>query len=265
MYVKTRLGRWFYEERGRGTPIVLWHSLLCDGEMWRAQVGPLSEIGRVVVFDGPGHGRSEGAPPFDLWENVEAAVDALGALGIERAIWCGLSWGGMLGMRLAIAHPERVRALALLDTQAGRDGRAKRVKYTLLVQFSRVAGIPEKVWDRAIAPIMFGARALRERPELSKHQYRRTAGFPVDALARTSMAVVVSRDDVTDKVGQIRAPTLVIHGEDDRAIPLERGRELASRIPGARLEIVPGAGHLSTMEAPARVNAALVPFVRAHA
>ena len=76
-YVRTRLGRWFYEERGAakrpGDPaIVLWHGLLFDGGMWRHQIEPLAALGRVVVFDGPGHGKSEVPPPFSLEDNADA-------------------------------------------------------------------------------------------------------------------------------------------------------------------------------------------------
>src|SRR5258708_17378904 len=98
MYVRTGLGRWFYQEHGKpdGAPIVLWHSLLCDGGMWDAQVAPLAELGRVIVLDGPAHGRSEAPPPFTLWENAEAIVDAFDALDVHQAIWCGPSSGRML-------------------------------------------------------------------------------------------------------------------------------------------------------------------------
>ena len=90
-YVGTRLGRWFYEERGKAKPsdktaIVLLHGLLFDGGSWKNQVGPLSELGRVVVFDGPGHGKSEVPPIFTLDEHADALADALAELEIERAV-----------------------------------------------------------------------------------------------------------------------------------------------------------------------------------
>jgi len=87
-YVRTRLGRWFYEERGASIrssdpTIVLWPSLLCDGGMWKNQIEPLASCGRVVVFDGPGHGKSEVPPPFSLEDNADALTDAFGELQIE--------------------------------------------------------------------------------------------------------------------------------------------------------------------------------------
>ena len=90
-YVRTRLGRWFYEERGTvkrsGDPvIVLWHSLLFDGGMWKRQIEPLSALGRVVVFDGPGHGKSEVPPTFSLEDNADAMTDAFAELGIDKCV-----------------------------------------------------------------------------------------------------------------------------------------------------------------------------------
>src|SRR5690349_12906420 len=109
-YVRTRLGRLFYEERGQarrpGDPaIVLLHGLLFDGGMWRDQIGPLAALGRVIVMDGPGHGKSEPPPRFMLEEHADALIDAFSDMGIDRALVVGLSWGGMLGMRFALQHP----------------------------------------------------------------------------------------------------------------------------------------------------------------
>ena len=94
-YVRTRLGRWFYEERGTAKregdpPIVLLHGLLFDGGMWRKQVEPLTALGRVILIDGPGHGKSESPPRFSLEDHADAlAIDAFGELKIPRAILVG--------------------------------------------------------------------------------------------------------------------------------------------------------------------------------
>src|SRR5271169_4624399 len=104
MYVATRLGRLYYEEHGKkdARTIVLWPSFLTDGGMWDGQVAALEKLGRVIVFDPPGHGHSEPPPPFSLDDNARALLDALDALGIERFAIAGLSWGGMIGMRVAV-------------------------------------------------------------------------------------------------------------------------------------------------------------------
>lgn len=267
MYVKTRLGRWFYEERGRarheGDPtIALWHSFLCDGGMWDAQVGPLAELGRVIVFDGPGHGKSESPPPFSLWENADAVSDALRELGVARVVWCGLSWGGMVGMRLALSHPERVAGLALLDTSPMKDTRQNRLKYALLSQVVRPFGIPQPIFEKTMATKLLGARFRREHPEAIGRLYAQLSRFPIEGVYQAARAILLGRDDITPRLREIRCPALVIHGEDDRALPMRCARAISDNVPGAKLVTIPDCGHLSAMESPEAVNAALVPFVR---
>jgi 3-oxoadipate enol-lactonase len=243
-YVRTRLGRWFYEERGAparaGDPaIVLLHGLLFDGGLFKPQVEPLSALGRVVVFDGPGHGKSEVPPPFTLEDHTDALVEAFGELGIDRAVIVGLSWGGMIAMRMALRHEKRVRALALLDTSAEREEPARRVKFRVFISFGRRFGVPRALVDAQLARVFFSDRTLREHPEL------------VERFTRT-----VSR------LGSIRVPTLVLVGRDDRATEPPYAERIAAAIPGARLVVVDECGHSSTIERPDAVNAVLVPFVR---
>ncbi len=266
MYVSTRLGRWFYREHGKpareGAPaIVLWPSFLCDGSMWDAQVGPLSELGRVLCFDGPGHGKSELPPPFSLDDNTRALLDACDALGVDKLVLVGLSWGGMVGMRLALLAPDRVKGLVLLDTSAQAERKRDRVKYRALASLFRRAGMPPWLVERQVAPKMFGRTTLATHPEMSARLSRDVNGFSREGVYRASKAIF-RRPDVTAEIAAIRAPTLVLCGEEDVATPPARSRLIADRIPGARLEMVPGAGHLSALEQPDRVNAVLVPFVR---
>jgi|HubBroStandDraft_2_1064218.scaffolds.fasta_scaffold23528_2 3-oxoadipate enol-lactonase len=267
-YVRTRLGRWFYEERGPsargGDAVLLWHSLLCDGGMWRNQLEPLSALGRVVSFDGPGHGKSE-VPPrhFTLEDNADALLDAFEELGVQRVVVCGLSWGGMVGMRLALRHPHRVKALALLDTSAEETERAEKVKYRMFVSFGRRFGMPRLLTDSQIAPLFFSARTRAEQPEMVERMVRAASGFDREGVARASLAVVVHRTNVLPDLGAIRVPTIVVCGREDRATPPIHSQRIAEKVPGARLVWIDGAGHLSTLEKPTEVNGALVPFVKA--
>jgi 3-oxoadipate enol-lactonase len=266
-YVRTRLGRWFYEERGAakraGAPaIVLWHSFLCDGGMWRGQVEPLSALGRVLVFDGPGHGKSEVPPTFTLEDNADALVDAFDDLGVESSVMVGLSWGGMIGMRLALRHAKRVRALALLDTSAEPDERARIIKYRLMISFTRRFGMPRALTDSQVTPMFFSGRTIASKPELVERTIRAANGFPRDGLARAALAVLIHRKDILGKIDAIRVPTLVICGAEDRATEVPHSQRIAERISGSRLVIIQGAGHLSALERPDAVNEVLVPFVR---
>jgi 3-oxoadipate enol-lactonase len=266
-YARTRLGRWYYEERGAarraGDPgIVLLHGLLFDGGMYKAQVEPLSAIGRVVAFDGPGHGKSEVPPPFTLEDHVEALQDALDEVKIGRAVLVGLSWGGMVAMRAAIAHPARIAGLVLLNTSADPEERARAVKYRLLTSFGKRFGIPRALVDAQLAEVMFGPSFLRERPEILDEFVRRVNGYPRLGVARASLAVAVERTGIQGKLARIRAPTLVVCGREDRATEPEHGQAIARSIPGAKLVMIEDCGHPSVIERPDAVNAELVPFVR---
>ncbi|HEX4516598.1 MAG TPA: alpha/beta fold hydrolase, partial [Polyangiaceae bacterium] len=169
MYVSTRLGRWYYEEHGKArregdAAIVLWPSFMTDGGMWDEQVGPLASEGRVLVFDPPGHGKSETPPPFSLDDNARALLDATGALGVSRFVHVGLSWGGMIGMRLAVLAPDRVAALALFDTSAAPEEPKNRLQYRAMLSTFRRVGLPWTLAEWRILPKFFAAETLRNRP-----------------------------------------------------------------------------------------------------
>lgn len=266
-YVRTRLGRLYYDERGQarraGDPaIVLLHGLLFDGGMWADQIEPLAALGRVIVIDGPGHGKSEPPPRFTLEEHADAMLDVFGDLGIERALVVGLSWGGMLGMRFALQHPSKVAGLALLDTSAERQTLAERVRYRAFVALHRRVGLPYGFFLKEVAPLMFAERTLRQRPELPAKAYKDAMGFDREGVARSSLAVVVHRGSVLERLGSIQVPTLVMCGREDGATPVEKSEAIARAIPKARLEVLDGVGHMSTLEDPDAVNQHLVPFAR---
>jgi pimeloyl-ACP methyl ester carboxylesterase len=270
-YVRTRLGRWFYEERGKskreGDPaIVLLHGLLFDGGQWRAQVEPLSQLGRVIVIDGPGHGKSEAPPRFTLEDHADALVsDAFAELRIHKAVLAGLSWGGMVAMRAAVQHPMRIPAMALLDTSSEAETLVAKVRYRAFIAFTRRYGLPRWFVDRELAHLMFGPKTLRERGDDILEAFTRTVnGYPRDGMARAALAVVVHRKDVTPKLRGVACPTLVICGKDDAATTPDKSRILASRIRDARLEWIEGSGHMTAIEQPEAVNALLVPFFREH-
>lgn len=266
MYVSTRLGRWYYEEHGKvrrpgDAAIVLWPSFLTDGGMWDGQIAPLAAEGRVLVFDPPGHGKSETPPPFSLDDNARALLDALDALGAKRFVLAGLSWGGMIGMHLAVLAPDRVAALALLDTSAAPEEMKNRVRYRPMLSMFRRVGVPSALIERAVIPRFFSQHTLRERPELAKQFWTDAVGFSREGVYKSGKAIF-QRGDFRDQLSRVRTPTLVMCGEDDNATPPLRSREIAERISGAELKTIPRAGHLSAIEQPDVVNASLVPFVR---
>ncbi len=128
--VPTRLGRWRLEEHGAARhpgdpPLVLLHGLMLDRRMWRAQVGALAGLGRVLLLDGPGHGESEVPPPFTLEDHADALAEALDELRAPRAILVGHSWGGMTALRFALRHRQRLAGLAVIGASADPEPRGR--------------------------------------------------------------------------------------------------------------------------------------------
>lgn len=268
MYVSTRLGRWFYEERGTkrresDATIVLWHSFLCDGGMWDGQIDALAKIGHVIVFDGPGHGKSEPPPPFTLDDNTRALVDALDTIAKGPVVMAGLSWGGMLSMRLSLLEPKRLRAQVLMDTSSDPEEMGRQIKYRAMLALYRRAGVPRWLVDKHIAPIMFGPKTVAGRPDLVERLFCEVNGYSRVGVLNAAKAIFW-REGVTGTLGRITTPTLVLCGSEDKATPVVCSRTIARNIPGARLLLIAGAGHLSAVEAPEAVCDAMIPFVCGH-
>lgn len=146
----------FFEDVGAGPAVVLGHSFLCSGKMWRGQVPILAREFRVLNLDFRGHGRSGAVTrPFSLYDAVSDVVAVLDQLEIKDAVWCGLSVGGMVALRAALMHPERVRALILLDTDAGAETPIRTLRYSAMGMGARVLGITPFL--SPITRLMFGA------------------------------------------------------------------------------------------------------------
>ncbi len=177
---------------------------------------------------------------------------------MEAATWTGLSIGGMTALRAALTRPERVSALALLDSDAGAEKAAVRLKYSGLGAIARFIGLAP-VRGQVVRQ-MFGATTRRERPELVAEWADRFTAVDVPSVLFV-LAALVRRDDLTDRLGEIAAPALVLVGAEDASLPPPRSRALASHLPEARLVEVPAAGHLSALERPAEINAALLGFL----
>lgn len=258
MLIETRLGRLFVEASGEGTPVVLWHSLLCDGGMWRYVAPRLAERHRVINVDAPGHGRS--APvrrSFTLDECAQVATEVMDALELDRAHWAGLSWGGMTGMRLALTHPDRLRSLALLDTSADCEAREKLPSYKVMAFIARRLGAVPLLLDR-MEPIFFAAATRRSNRGVIGSFRDHLARMQPASIGHAVDAVIFERRDIRDRIGRIRLPTLVIVGAEDVATPPARSREIAERIEGACLLEIPDAGHLSALEQPDAIADALL-------
>lgn len=249
----------FFDDVGSGPPLVLGHSILCSGEMWMYQVPRFREKFRVINIDQRGHGRSVPATkPYELRDMVEDAIAVLDQLDIERAMWAGLSMGGMVAMHAAISYPDRVSALLLLDTHAGAESNYKKLKYRAMSAGARAFGV--RPFFPAILPLLFGRTTLAENRALVDDWKARFEAIHVPSLT-TAVAALTRRRSIVHELGSVRCPSLVIVGEEDASLPLPNSEEIADALANASLVVIPEAGHLSALEKPDEVTKVMLEFL----
>jgi 3-oxoadipate enol-lactonase len=253
----------YFEEEGSGPPVILGHSYLCSGKMWQGQLPALAAQFRVINPDLRGHGRSgQVAHPFSLYDAVSDTVAVLDQLGIERAIWCGLSIGGMVALRAALVCPERVAGLILLDTDAGRETARRKLKYNAMGMGARLLGM--RPFLASITRLLFGTTTRRENPALVAEWKTEFAGVHVPS-ALWCLETLMRRDSLLDRLHEIRVPALVLVGEEDRSLPVALSRRIHNRLRDSTFGVIATAGHLAPLEQPAQVNNAILSFLTAHA
>jgi pimeloyl-ACP methyl ester carboxylesterase len=246
----------FQDSGGAGPPVIFSHGLFMDHEMFAPQVEALKDRWRVITWDERGHGTTAGASlaPFSYYDSADDLAALLKHLGIGRAVLAGMSQGGFLSLRAALTHPEIVKALILIDTEAGVEDPARMAGYMQLVDAWIADGLSDETADFIEATIL-GERWSGADPW--KDKWRAFAPYNV----RGCMDCLAGRDDITDRLGEIKVPALVIHGDADAAIALSLAEVLARELPNAELVVVPGAGHAANLTHPEVVNPAIEAFL----
>jgi len=238
----------YYEVHGSGPPLILTHGYSSTSEMWQGQVEALAKQHKLVLWDMRGHGRSDyPADPRAYSEALTIADIAalLDAIGTERAIVGGLSLGGYMSLAFYRAHPERVRALLIIDTGPGfrkddaRDAWNKRALDTA-----------ERFEREGLAMLK---SASHERAMVS---HRDASG-----LARAARGMLTQRDArVMGVLPEIKVPALIVVGADDAPF-LAASDYMAAKIPGARKVVIPAAGHAVNIDQPQAFIDAVLPFL----
>ncbi|MBX3235730.1 MAG: alpha/beta fold hydrolase [Nitrospiraceae bacterium] len=252
-----RLG---YEDQGAGLPLVFLHAFPVNRTMWRDQITDLSSQFRTIAIDLRGHGESD-APLWsysldDYADDVRALLDRL---QIPQAVLIGLSMGGYVGFAFCRKYPQRVKGLVLCDTRAQADspeGRAGRFNLAQAASKQGAAAVADMM-----VPKLLGATSIQTRSEVVERVRRMVLSNPVNGIVVDLMAMA-ARPDSTPLLGTIASPTLVIIGDEDHTTPLADATLMAERIPGAKLAIIPGAGHLSNVEQPTTFNRVLREFLQ---
>jgi pimeloyl-ACP methyl ester carboxylesterase len=250
-----------YREVGAGRPLVLLHAFPLSSAMWLDQREGLSARARVITPDQRGFGGSplgdplaSGRPP-SLDACADDLADLLDALGLGRVVLGGLSMGGYVAMAFLRRHAERVEALLLADTKASADpepARANRLR--IADELERDPASPVLVDD--VLPSLLGEATTSGRPTVTGRVRALVQAAPAPAAAWAQRAMA-DRPDSFDVLRGVDVPALVLVGDQDVLSPVSDAQAMADALPQGRLQVLPEAGHLSSLETPDAFNAAV--------
>jgi 3-oxoadipate enol-lactonase len=252
-----------YDRAGSGPPLLLIMGMSGTFDHWDA--GFLEDLRRdfdVVVYDHRGVGSSTllGQDRLTIAQLAEDAAGLLAALEIDSAHVLGISMGGMVAQELALAHPERIRTLALGCTYCGGEGSALAGEDVMRrLGEGMSSGDRERAvraaWEANVSPSF----AANEDAYARFLEIGLRRAVPVEVIMAQMRAI--ARHDTSARLPEIELPTLVLHGTLDEMLPVQNGRMIAGLIPGSSLEIFEGVGHLFFWERPERS----AELVRTHA
>src|SRR6201997_114229 len=256
-FVENQGARIYWDEQGRGEPVLLIMGLGYPSAMWYRIRPALSARYRTIALDNRGAGRSDVPPgPYSIPQMASDAAAVLDAAGVESAHVFGVSMGGMIAQEFALQYPKRVRSLILGCTAAGGP-HAVRAEPKVLEILMRQGMTPEEAKE-AIIPFIYDSGTPRER--IDEDMAIRMKWYPT-AQGYTSQLQGIMGWEAYSRIAQITAPTMVIHGETDMLIPPANGRLISERIPHAKLVLIPCAGHIFETDQPAAAKRAILGFL----
>jgi 3-oxoadipate enol-lactonase len=251
----------YWEEEGKGAPILLIMGLGWPSYMWYRTKSRLVKQYRVITFDNRGVARSDvPAGPYTIALMASDAAAVLDAAGVKSADVYGVSMGGMIAQEFALQYPARVKSLILGCTAAGGP-QAVRAEPKVLEVLMRQGMTPEEA-ARAINPFIYDATTPQARIDEDVKIRLQWTPKPEGYMAQLQGIMVW---DAYDRISGITAPTLVVHGETDQLVPAANGNMIAKRIPGAKLVMIPHASHIYSTDQPEASHNATFEFLSAHA
>ena len=264
----------YYEEQGSGAPpLLLIMGLAADSVAWMFQRDAFAAQYRTVMFDNRGVGRSskpEG--PYTIPLMADDAAGLLDALGVDRAHVVGISMGGMIAQELALRHPQRVHGLVLGCTYARPDAGVTATFDESLAAFGGSKGpngeiqvdlshLDPMAFIQRLLPLTFTPQFMMTQLPTLMQVFAGALQWGFDLRAIMAQVAATQAHDTVDRLGQITAPTLVLTGDGDLLIPPSNSDLIAARIPGARLQKIPGGSHAFNFETPDTFNAAVLEFL----
>jgi pimeloyl-ACP methyl ester carboxylesterase len=252
-----------WERTGSGPAVLLITGLGLSGGSWWRTVPVLAKQHEVITFDNRGVGRSDAVfHAYSTTTMADDAVSVLDAAGIDSAHVYGISLGGMVAQQIALRHPGRVTSLVLGATSPG--GRHASDPDREVLEFLRQrAGMRHEAAAWKSVRFNYSERCRTEHPERIAEDVAQRLGNGFTAQAYRAQMWAAGTHDAYRELPQITARTLVVHGCEDRMIPIDNGRLIASRIPGARMLELPRTGHLYPTEVPG-IDAQISEFMSQH-
>lgn len=244
------------EEAGEAGPLVLClHGIGSSSASFAAQLEGLAPVARVVAWDAPGYGRSpDPEGPLTLDDYADTAARLIAERGGDAHV-VGVSWGGVIAMRLAVRHPELVSSLVIADSTRG-SGTAEEKAAAMRARGEQLAAAGPRAFAERRAPRLLSAKATPEQVGAAVDIMAGAVRLPGYAYAAESMAAT----DLTDELERITAPALVLCGEDDQVTGIAESQVIAGAMRRGVFVIMSDAGHLANQEQPAAFN----DWVRAH-
>jgi pimeloyl-ACP methyl ester carboxylesterase len=241
----------FYEDAGKGKPLLLVHGACSSTRIWVNQLVGLSKKMRVIAIDLPGHGKTE---PLNSKGTIERYADHVASfmkeIGLKKAAIGGTSMGGLVIQQLYLKYPHLVEKLILHDT-AAKIPTPPGVLELYRSQFEST--------QKLLSEISFSKKTMKTNPALVKQHVQ--DDLKTDRKAATDDYEATAEVDFTGKLGKISVPTLIIMGADDLLITASMAQFLHENIKGSKLDVIPDAGHVNMIEKPDEFNKIILSFM----
>ena len=246
-----------YEIEGSGPWLTMSHSLACNLHMWDPQMAALTQRFKVLRYDTRGHGQSSApAGEYTLEQLADDVKGLLDALGIKQTHWAGLSMGGMIGQAFALRYPGVFQSMVLADTTSRRPPDAAKM------WSERIQNAQTKGMDALVAGTLerwFTEPYRKARKDVMERIGNDIRATPVAGFVGCCQAI--SKIDLTDRLKEVKCPTLVMVGEQDMGTPVDAARAIHQNLPGSELKVIASAAHLSNIEQADEFNKAMTAFL----
>ena len=260
-FVENLGARVYWDEQGSGAPLLLIAGLGWSSAAWHRTRPVLCKRYRTIAMDNRGAGQTNAAPmPYSMTQMASDAAAVLNSARVNTAHIFGFGMGGMVAQEFALLYPKRARSLILAATSLGGPQRVHSDPAAVAILASRDSNLDK--FFSSLRPFLYAQETppqrILEDLEAMEEGFAKSEEYKAQLQAERSW-------DGSSRIAQITAPTLVIHGERERMTPTENAKRIAAAIPGARLAIIPQAGHMFVTDQPESAHEVLLEFLGAQA